>query len=192
MLWDHIRTAFEDELEKIAEISLRGLRPESVMAYGEPPAPFPSAAYERAMEVLQRAETIKLGAAPYVPNSPGAPKTDKDSPKPVQEAKSLGAHLLVGAGAGATGAGMAFHPSRLPDATKLHTAKWYGTAAGAGLGAAEYARRKLQARRAKSQEKTASGTPGQLLRASRQVGHSFGKGRVTPSLSQQTAGTIGR
>ncbi len=188
MYWDRVRAAFEDELEKIAEISLHGLSPGSVLEHGNPPPPFPSAGYEKAKEILERAETIKL-AAPYVPNTPGAPKKDKDSPKPVQEAKSLGAHTLVGAGAGAMAAGMTFHPHKLPDITKAHTAKWYGTAAGAGLGAAEYARRKIQARR--QQQKTAGIlSPGMQLRATRQVGQSTGKGLATPTISQQAAGTI--
>ena len=147
MFWDTVRAAFEDELEKIAEFSLRGLNPQTALTAATPPSPLETQGYDKAKAVLDRVDAAKTAAANLQFTGRAAQQVKKEEgSKPVQDVKSLGAHTLGGAGAGRLISEMA-HGPKLPDATKFHSSKWYGTAIGAGVGAAEFARRRSEERR---------------------------------------------
>lgn len=193
MFWDVLRASFEDELQKIAEFSLDGLKPQTAVAGAAPRPPMPSAAYESAQAILDRRDSIHKEAAnlQFTPAiTQNRPPDQSQTSQPVREVKSLGAHALGGAGIGRLAAEMSFKPGRMaPDPAKMHGRKWYLTAAGAGLGAAEYARKKLQQ---KDKEKQSSFSPAQSLKASKQVGGFTSKIHSTPSTHSQTPGKIGR
>lgn len=80
MDWSTVRAAFEDELYKIAEMSLAGLSSETLLNYPKP-EPMPSAAYEKAQAILQKLPSQEVKTA------------------------SLKSHLWTAAGGLAVGAG---------------------------------------------------------------------------------------
>lgn len=172
MLWDRLLASFEDELEKISEFNLSGLSAQTAMSASQAPPSMPSVAYEKAKSVLDRydemqkiSENLQFAGA-LLQNRP---RDQSDTSQPVRDVKSLGAHAAGGAGLGALAGRMSFLPGKVaPAAHAMHNRTWYGTAAGAALGAAEYGRKKIQSRR---HEKQASAqTPAGRLKAAKQVG----------------------
>jgi hypothetical protein len=106
MDWAIVRTAFEDELYKIAEMSLAGISSETLLNYPKP-EPMPSAAYEKAQAILQ--------------------KVRSDFPDEVEKEASFKSHLwtaagglAVGAGAGAVGHHYATKKGRAKDTEKAY------------------------------------------------------------------------
>lgn len=109
MNWAIVRAGFEDELYKIAEMSLAGISAETVLNYPQA-EPMPSAAYEKAQAILQKVRSFhpdgaeKTSASRIRPDQyePGPDEVlakRKGEPGASAQAKSLGAHVLGGAGA---------------------------------------------------------------------------------------------
>lgn len=110
MNWDALYAGFRDELDKIAEVNLRGLSSETIRSYPQP-QPMPSEAYEKAQAILARAQQMQLP----VEKTADAIRPDQlpqikrffrkrnknDDPPPgkTEAALSYGGHTLAGAGA---------------------------------------------------------------------------------------------
>lgn len=198
MRWDVVQAAFEDELTKIGAISLTGLSPQTVLERGQPAQPMETPGLSRALAILDRYEAataIPKVAAPSVPFNPSLPeintltgskKTKKrkrrkslqtQEEKVIERGKSLAGHTLGGMGVGRLLGEFAHGPSPVASASKMHANKWWATAAGGGLGALEFARKRVREsiKRKKALQKAAAvgGTPGfspaQKLKAERQV-----------------------
>lgn len=207
-MWKHLRHGFLDELEKIAEVSLRGLSPETVLQGSEPPPPMETPGFQKARDILSRAELNKTAARKNLPGyAVGVPQLktlrEEESKDPSIAGKATSAlgHTLAGAGAGRL-IGFAAHGPTAPitEAAKksLHSKQWYGTAIGAGVGLGSYGLRKLrQHQAAKGMEKRTemvklSTTPGTALKASQQVAKPvMSRIKAGPSLKHQTS-LIGR
>lgn len=161
MDWEALKRGFDDELQKISEVNLSGLSSETLLSYPKP-APMPSAAYEKAQAILSKVQPLGTEKTAKVrPDrmEPGYDEVLSNKKKQTKsEIKSLGAHVLGGAGAGKflhdwvdTGR-MAFTkpkikvPYRQPRGPQPASAKAKFTAitSGAVLGAAEYGRKRLK------------------------------------------------
>ena len=195
MDWEVVRSAFVDELEKIAEFNLQGVKAETAMEASQPLPPMPSAAYDTAQRVLDRRDalmgkeasedTTALLSNPVLKNRA---KSESSTPQPMRDAKSLGAHAVGGSAIGALAGRMSFLPGSNPSSGAMHNRTWAGTAIGAGLGAAEYGRKKLMTKKKQS----SAVTPGTNLKASQQVGSFSTAIHSTPSANAQVPGKIGR
>jgi hypothetical protein len=213
MNWDALRSGFLDELEKISAISTRGLSTETVLGAEDPP-PMETAGFQKARDILNRAQMMKTGASRQVqrafPNQPGLGKMvhqgDNSTP---EQAKSVAGYSLAGIGAG-TAAHRLYstqdkvHASmRAPNlsakakyvAERANNRLGHGLMVGGALAGAGYGtyRAIKKSRDAKAMmPKQSSATPAQSLHATQQVGstkgHALGKG---PSLRSQATGTIG-
>ena len=195
MRWDVVQAAFEDELTKIGAISLTGLSPQTVLERGQPAQPMETPGLSRALAILDRYEaatTIPKVAAPRVPFNPSLPgintltgskkgkkrKSLQDQEeKVIERGKSLTGHTLGGMGVGRLLGEFAHGPRPTMSPSKMHANKWWATAAGGGIGALEFARKRVREsiKRKKELQKAAAvgGTPGfspaQKLKAGRQV-----------------------
>lgn len=162
MDWDALKRGFEDELQKISEVNLSGLSAETLLSYPKP-EPMPSAAYEKAQAILAKVPPSVEKTAKVRPDrmEPGYDTVLSDKQKAKSEVKSLGAHVLGGAGAGKflhdwvdTGR-LAFSkpkikvPYRVPQgpAPASPRAKFTAITTGAALGGLEYARKRLKRNR---------------------------------------------
>jgi hypothetical protein len=185
MFWEGIRNGFFDELEKISEINLSGLSPETILKNSQPPPPMETPGYSKARDILQRAEIIKTSQAE---------DTVFD-----RAAKTIGPTLggmALGKGVGELA--NVFRPGTLSDEAKRKL-----MAAGAVLGTANTAYKKVRDYRNRKQleqpmQKTQemvklSSTPAHRLKASKQVG-TVGTSVSTagPSIKSQTSGLIGK
>jgi len=147
--------SFIDELEKLGEIDLAGLSHESVMRASTQAPTFETTGLSKAMRVLDRYASMPKTAAPRVPFNPdlpqfnrvtGAKRKKKDKADAVERGKSLGGHVIGGAGAGRFIGEFAHGPKApISQAAKaaLHGKKYWGTVAGAGVGLTEFARKRL-------------------------------------------------
>lgn len=190
MDWARVKVAMRDELEKIGEISLSGLSPRTVVERGQPAPPMPNAGLDKAMRMLDQldaAQAMPKVASPHIPFNPDLPqvnrvtggkKRKKEKPSAVERGKSLGGHIIGGAGAGRF-VGEFLHGSKAPVSAAarqaMHGKKYWGTIAGAGVGAAEFARKRIReriaARKAAKEKKAAAFvSPALQLKNSRQVG----------------------
>jgi hypothetical protein len=171
MFWDHVFSAFADELEKISEVNIIGLSAGKVLSVPQP-QPVEVEGFRKAREILERAEQTKVSSVALAPGSNRLMAKNKDDPRAVQQAKGLGAYTIGGAAAGRMIG--EFSAGRVPSVAAknaLHTNRWYGTAIGAGLGAAEFGRRRLAQHKAQSQAKVAAAfSPGLSLKWGKQVG----------------------
>lgn len=170
MTWDITKAAFKDELEKIAEINLSGVTPERLSSMFEGAPPMETVGYEQAKAVLMKRQQMQKTAATPIPRlpqlkrltRPGFKNEDGPPPDAIDKMKRLGGHILAGAGAGRFAAEFTPHavePKR----------KFIGTAIGAGLGAAEFARKAYRQRKFEK-SKTANFSPNMALKAGQQVG----------------------
>jgi hypothetical protein len=101
MNWLHLKDAFNDELTKIAEVSLRGLSPESVMDGSEPLPASESAGFQKARSILELAASQTKTAARVNPQHPGLGKLMKAEDNSTSEsAKSVAGYGLAGLGSG--------------------------------------------------------------------------------------------
>lgn len=66
MYWDVVHKGFLDELQKIGAVSLSGLSPEAVLTQ-QPAPPMETPGSKKAMEILDRAQAMKLASI----SSPG-------------------------------------------------------------------------------------------------------------------------
>jgi hypothetical protein len=118
VIWDALKAGFRDELSKIGEVNLAGLSAETLFNYPAP-APMPSAAYEKAQAILQKAQRFQSLSAPQEeakeaaarnPDSmPGMErllrrhwkahaKDDGPPPDKIDKVKSFAGHSIAGAG----------------------------------------------------------------------------------------------
>lgn len=197
-MWNDVRAAFLDELEKIAEVSLAGLSPAAALS--SQARPMETAGFQKAKEVFERAEAMKT-ASPYSPGTlPGLQtaansKTEnqKAHPSAISQTKSVGAHILGGMGAGGFLSNFAHGPGAgaMEGAARktLHARNWQAAAAGGVLGAGEYARQRLKRRRLDQQQKTAMISPAMQLRASKQVAKVGNSTRATSSIAEHVRGS---
>ena len=183
MNWDAARAGFEDELFKIADVNLRGLSAETVMKASQPPPAMETPGFQKARDILGRASMMKTSASRHVTGSGsalGLPQiqrmkdADQKDPSLAGRATSLAGHTGAGAGVGRM-VGFMAHGPHLTEANKksLHSKQWYGTAIGAGVGAASYLGRKAyQGHQAKKKAELTklSTSPAQSLKATQQVG----------------------
>jgi hypothetical protein len=183
--WATVEASFRDELAKIAEVSLAGLSPKTLLAQ-KPAPPFETPGLTRAMSILDRYEQQTKTAAPRIPFTGDLPQVNRvvgrkkrktEGEGVVEQGKSLGGHLIGGMGIGRLAGEFAHGPHPRMSPARIHSNKWWATAAGGGIGAAEFARKRLaehfRARmEAKGQKKTAAmmPTPGLRLMASQKVG----------------------
>ena len=203
MDWAALKNGFEDELLKIGEISLAGLKAETLLNYPEPQIP-PSPGYEKAKAILQKAQQYQelspeeekvahIGMPDELPKIQVLMRRRKkrgDEPPPgkIEKAKSLGAHTLAGAGAGK------FLHSAVESAVQAKKNRWdvylptrsrFGAvAAGAGLGAAEWARKEHRKKKwQQGQAKTSGAKPFSFP----STGHASSQflGKSGPSIKQQ-------
>lgn len=193
MDWERVKVAMLDELVKIGEVSLSGLSPRSVVELGQPPPPMPNAGLDKAMRLLDRldieqAQGVPKTASPRIPFNPDLPQVNrvtgakrgkkKENPTAIERGKSLGGHVAGGMGIGRIAGYVGQGPrAALTDAARqaAHGSMWWGTVVGGGVGAAEFARKRvaerLAARKAaKAKTAAAFATPGIQLKNSRQVG----------------------
>lgn len=180
------KVGFADELSKIGEFNLSGIKAETLLSYPKP-EPMPSSAYEKAQQILQKAtpitkqaDAIRPDQMPNIQKLVGKKKknrreTDGPPPNAIDKAKSVGGHALAGAGAGKFlhGWGDSVRLSRLKPQTtgRIFKKTVYPQpaspksqavimTAGAGLGLAELGRKKLRKHRwEKEQEKKAEAFP---------------------------------
>lgn len=186
MDWGALKAGFRDELSKIGEVNLHGLSSETILNYPAP-EPMPSAAYEKAQAILQKAQRYQsVAPPPQEEKTAGSPRPDvlpqlnrllnkhmkkEDEPPPgkIDKAKSLAGHTLAGAGAakfihGAVETGVQTRRTGVQRFYKLDP-KWQAgaLAAGAAMGAGEYFRKQHRKRkwqdRIKGRTKTASPFP---------------------------------
>jgi hypothetical protein len=189
--WDRIRAGLEDELYKIAEVSLAGLSANTVLNYPAP-QPMPSAAYEKAQAILQKAQQFQSLSAPQeeeekeaaarTPDSmPGMERllrlrrrrqVDEPPPGKMEKVKSFAGHTIAGAG---TAKFVHDWVDAVHHATKNTTdhhasprAKALAISAGGLLGTAEYFRkqhRKKKWEQGKLKASTVLGTmPGSVIK----------------------------
>jgi hypothetical protein len=179
MDWEGLRTGFFDELSKIAEISLHGLSPETVLEKSQPPPPMETPGLTKAQAILDRVQTIKT-AAPIRGSSIGLPQyrslgNSGEVPQTgFDKAKRMGVHAVGGVGIGKlmTEFGNHIHnvatkaPTPLKPSSKTSL---IGMGAGGLLGLANYAR---TAHREKKMAKMSGAflSPAEQLKSTRQVG----------------------
>lgn len=171
MNWDHIRVGFIDELSKIADVSLDGLSPETILEKGNPPPPMETSGYDKAKAILDRVESVKTAARKKPmeygtgmpeygrlarPGQSGLSGTDK--------ALSASGHVVGGMGIGKL---MAEYSHGLKGAKPSPRMGAAAMTVGGALGGARFVQKRLQERR---MAKTSAATPGMALKASQQVG----------------------
>jgi hypothetical protein len=208
MLWEHIRAGLFDELAKIAAVDLRGLSPETLMAQ-QPPQPMMTVGYDKAKNILDRAEMMKTAASRQVqrafPNQPGIGKlVHQGDDSTSEKAKGVLGYGAAGAGtAGLIHKGITMIPG-VHESMRHHNlsqkAKYLaehrvnnigaglmlgGTAAGLGYGA-------YRAHKKAKMTKTSNlSTPGLQLKASSQVGKpSIAPSASGPSTTTQIGGSL--
>lgn len=197
MFWEALKNGFEDELKKIGEVSLAGLSAETILSYPHP-QPVPSDGYEKAKTILAKAQSLPLSEKTAGPDPSVLPrlsvlgrrKRKQEAPpsSKIDKTKEVGVHMLAGAGAakfihGAVEAGV---QSRRPMPQRFYKLdpKWQvgAVAAGAGLGAAEWAR-KRHAKKKWEKTKASGATPFKFPSTGRASAQFLGKSG--PSISQQ-------
>jgi len=148
-----------DALMKAGEVSLSGLSPETVMAGSQPPAPMQTPGSTKALEILQRADTVKTASKTLGEHAGG-----------------LLRHSMMGAGIGKfTGDhvyGAKEHVFNRPDKTTSDKGKYLLMLAGSALGAGHYLRKEYKKHKEEKAQasKTANiSTPGIQLKASMQT-----------------------
>lgn len=147
--------SFRAALLKVGELNLSGLSAETILNYPRA-EPMPSAAYEKAQQILARVPPSVEKTARLRPDrmEPGydtffGRKKKKNSKTP-EQVKSLGAHLIGGAGAAkflhdwVDSGRQAYAKAYAPNPK----AKFVTISSGAALGGAEYLRKRLKKRRA--------------------------------------------
>lgn len=196
MLWDVVHAAFADELMKIGQISLAGLSPQTVLERSQPAPPMETAGLSKALAILDRYEAataMPKVAAPRIPFNPNLPEINTltgakkkrrkkgEEPAVLERSKSLAGHTLGGMGIGRLAGEISHGPTAPATAAAkqaLHGKRWYGAVIGGGVGAAEFARKRIaeSVRRKRELQKAAavSGiagfSPAQKLKAERQTG----------------------
>jgi hypothetical protein len=194
VFWEALRDGFEDELAKIAEMNLSGLSSETLLTYPRP-QPVASDGYAKAKAILAKAQQLQPVEKTAGPDPSVLPrlsvlgrrkKKQEAPPGKIDKAKEVGVHMLAGAGAakfihGAVEAGV---QSRRPMPQRFWKLdpKWQvsAVATGAGLGAAEWARK----RHAKKKlEKSSGAAPFKFPSTGRASAQFLGKSG--PSISQQ-------
>lgn len=154
MDWERVKAAFFDELGKMAQVDLSGVKAETSMA-ASAVQPMETSGLTQARRILskvasdgrkrRRVSAPTLVPTPYIP-----PSTGTDKPTAWGKAKNLGAHTLGGMGAGRL-------ISELTPKGASPKRKFIGTAVGGVVGAADYAQKKLkQIRQDREQVKTSS------------------------------------
>lgn len=177
MDWKNIQAGLFDELGKIAEISLNGLSPQTIMERSQPPPPMETPGLSKAQAILDRAQTIKT-AARVKGHTIGVPQygvlgraPEGPPPTAFDKAKKIGVNAVGGMGVGKLLTDYATHVKNVKGGIPLKPsprASLAGMTAGGVLGLANYAR---NAHREKQFAKTSSFTsPAEQLKASRQVG----------------------
>jgi hypothetical protein len=166
MDWGIVHSGLLDELEKIklGEFSLQGLSPQTVIERGQPAPPMETSALNKAMQILTRYDQLTAGqeemkTAGAMPFNPALPafdtvtSTKKRKRKsgdthvhvihaPVDNVKSVGAHVIGGAGAGKLVAEW-LAGRALPTAQKQWSKRWWGATLGAAVGGSEFARKRV-------------------------------------------------
>jgi hypothetical protein len=191
MDWKQVRASFDDELYKISEISLSGLSTETTLQNSQPPPPMESPGFQKARAILDMMggdAKEKLSYSYYNNQFPRLAKgglQGEPTPPPdkIDKLKSLGAHVLAGGGAGRFAS--EFSPK---GATPKE--RFIGTAVGAGLGAAEYARKRYRIAKLKKQSQAIVESPGISLRSGQQVGKFANKIHGGPGIKSQIAGQL--
>lgn len=183
----HFR-AMRDELSKIAEVSLHGLSPQTVLAQ-KPAPPMETPGMQKALAVIDRMQMNKTAArkrqsaAPTLSNAPYLPQGQASEGSKLDRAKSLGAHTLGGMGAGRLISD--FTPHGAPQSRKFTA-----MAIGGAVGVADYLHKRHQQK--KQVAKTAAvASPGLHLMASQKVGKLTQTLKKGPSLKSQVP-LIGR
>lgn len=152
-MWDveRARAAMQDELHKIAEFSLSGLSPETVLSLRSP-EPMETEGVRRAREILDRAGWSKTANLSPVPTTDTPSRQDIEEEaahdRKINQGRAMGRSVLTGAGVG-----------RLLSEVSLKTTgnlsplrRTVGTAVGAAAGMADHlAERRYQARREERQ-----------------------------------------
>jgi len=201
VLRDRVHTAFLDELQKISEVSLAGLSHESVQRLATPAAPMETAGLSKALAVLTRYEGMPKLAfigrvsnpdLPQLRRTTGTKKGKKVSNTPIEQGKNLAGYTAGGMGIGRIAGYVSQGPkAALTEAAKQshHGKMWWGTLAGGGLGAAEYARKRIKERKAAKEKKAALvssvQSPAKQLHYGQQTGKTLGRGlRSGPSLGR--------
>lgn len=167
MDWAALRSGFDDELDKIGEVNLAGLSAGTILNYPEP-QPAPSEAFDKARSILMKAqkyqdlspqdgeEKIAKVVALRSEQFPQAiqKKRRRDSEPPpgnVEKAKSIGGHMLAGAGATRFVHDWSEHVHKAKGGASFSPRhKALAVATGATLGLSEWARK--QRRKKKWQE----------------------------------------
>jgi len=212
--WVTIRQGFVDELEKISEFNLSGLSPENVMKGSTPPPPMETVGFQKARDILGKAQMSKTSGSKQVqrahPTRPGMQKlVHQGDDSKSEQAKSVAGYSLAGLGTGKAltsdltmaspwarrwheaGGDAALSKLR---STKIHDAKWAGTAVGT-LGGLAYGlhrqRVKAKQRAAEAGKTKTSMTPATALKSSKQVASPIKAIKQGPSLKTQTPGRIG-
>lgn len=192
-------------LVKIAEISLHGLPPEMVLEQMAPAPPMETSGLARAMAILNRykVETgpekmasprIPAGTVPGMNTLSGAKKEEKPRTN-LDQGKSLGAHAIGGMASGRLLSEASFGGKKIPDALVKQRRGYHAMVAGAALGTAEFARKRLTEKYRAHKEKTSAvgaiTSPKIALKASQQTGKIFGgiKKGPAPALSTQVRGS---
>lgn len=180
MDWARMQTGFFDELRKIAEISLHGLSPGTVLEKSQPPPPMETPGLSKAQAILDRAQSTKTaarlrGSAIGVPEYRNLGKAPAGPPPTVTDkAKKIGVNAVGGMGIGKlmTEFGNHIHnmatkaPVPLKPSSKTSL---IGMGVGGALGLANYAR---NAHREKKFSKVSGAflSPAEQLKSTRQVG----------------------
>ena len=176
MNWDGIRLGLSDELLKIAAFNTKGLSAETVLEKSQPPPPMETLGFDKARDILNRAQPTKMAAVDVKFRQAGSLTTPKDNSS-AESAKSVGGYALAGGGAGRMLADFAHGPVS-NNAAKLRKVVHNGTGAGLALGAAYGVHRAIQRNKKATITKTATITsPAMSLKASMQVG----KPKIAPS-----------
>jgi hypothetical protein len=203
-----MRIGLLDELTKIADIDLTGLSPQTVLERGQPAPPMETSAVAKAFSVLDRLGSMETKTAAPSTNQFTMPGFDalsarsssgrkKGSKHPevvvVDRAKSLGAHTLGGAAAGKL-IGEAL-PATKAAREVVRKSGRIGVAAGAAVGASEFARKRLtEAHRAKQLHKAAMamGLPQQSSKLTGKLTKMKGRATASPrSLERSAKGALG-
>lgn len=171
MNWEHAHAGLLDELSKIADVSLDGLSPETILERGNPPPPMETPGYDKAKAILDRVQMSKsAGRRKASDFGTGMPEFNRLS-RPMQpgmtgtdKALSAGGHVVGGMGIGKL---MAEYSHGLKGAKPSPRMGAAAMTAGGAIGGARFLQKRLQERR---MAKTAAFSPALQLKAAKQVG----------------------
>lgn len=209
MDWIAFKQGFEDELQKIGEIDLSGLKAETLLNYPQPQEA-PSEGYSKAKAILAKVRQIPIyteeektagspdpSVLPQMNRLFGRKKKNEEPPQgKIEKAKSVGGHALAGAGS-AKFTGDFVEQALASRKTLPHfmTKKYYEgrfppvvkagvMAGGAALGLAERARKERRKKKWQAGKLKASGATPFTFPSTGRASSQF-LGKSGPSIRQQ-------